>query len=64
VSSSQSADVDARFNYWGGAREEDLEVMIFDRMDVPYLGRVIYNPPGTQPFTLEEAAGRGPTGWQ
>jgi len=58
----QDADVDARFNYWGGDDPERLEEKFFDRKDVSYLGKVIHEPAAAMPFVLEEnteAAGTG-----
>ena len=46
---SQGRDVDARGNWWGSARPEEIEQLIFDREDVPYLGRVRYRPPAPGP---------------
>ncbi|MHB8837236.1 MAG: right-handed parallel beta-helix repeat-containing protein [Candidatus Methylomirabilia bacterium] len=42
---AQAADVDARDNWWGTDRREEIERLIFDRKDVGYLGRVRYDPP-------------------
>ncbi len=42
---SQAADVDARDNWWGTDRREEIERLIFDREDAGYLGRVRYDPP-------------------
>jgi hypothetical protein len=50
---SQPADVDARDNWWGSARLEDIERLIFDREDAGYLGRVRYAPPAPGPWRLE-----------
>jgi hypothetical protein len=58
----QDADIDARFNYWGGDDPERLEEKFFDRKDVSYLGKVIHEPAAATPFVLEEnteAAGTG-----
>ncbi len=41
----QAADVDARDNWWGTGRREEIERLIFDREDADYLGRVRYDPP-------------------
>ena len=35
---SQAADVDARDNWWGTVRREEIERLIFDREDAGYLG--------------------------
>jgi len=42
---SQGADVDARDNWWGTERREEIERMIYDRVDAGYLGRVRFDPP-------------------
>jgi hypothetical protein len=56
----QDRDVDARFNFWGSAVPARIEEMIFDREDVSYLGRVLYDPPESGPFPLSvEGAGEG-----
>lgn len=47
---SQAADVDARDNWWGTDRREEIERLIFDREDVDYLGRVRYDPPASAPW--------------
>lgn len=60
----QDADVDARFNYWGGDDPERLEEKFFDREDVSYLGRVIHEPAEATPFSLEENAAAKGTGAQ
>jgi hypothetical protein len=49
---SQAADVDARDNWWGTARREEIERLIFDREDAGYLGRVRYAPPAPRPWRL------------
>ena len=59
----QEKDVDARYNYWGTGRREQIEERLYDRGDVSYLGRVLYDPPEERPFPLDEAwsaAGRRP----
>ena len=53
----QAADIDARFNYWGGTGPELLEERLFDREDASYLGRVVYEPMESVPFALGEGAG-------
>jgi hypothetical protein len=53
---SQSADVDARDNWWGTDRREEIERVIFDREDVDYLGRVRYDPPAPAPRRAGGAA--------
>ena len=58
----QSADVDARFNYWGGDDPERLEEKFFDRKDASYLGKVIHEPAEATPFPLEENAEASGTG--
>jgi len=45
----QAADVEARENWWGTDRPEEIERLIFDRRDADYLGRVRYDPPATGP---------------
>jgi hypothetical protein len=45
----QAADVEARENWWGTERPEEIERLIFDREDAAYLGRVRYDPPATGP---------------
>jgi hypothetical protein len=49
---SQAADVDARDNWWGTDRREEIERLIFDREDAGYLGRVRYEPPASGPRRL------------
>ena len=49
---SQAADVNARGNWWGTDRSEEIERLIFDREDVGYLGRVRYDPPAKGPWRL------------
>jgi hypothetical protein len=49
---SQAADVDARDNWWGTGRREEIERLIFDREDAGYLGRVRYDPPAPGPWRL------------
>ena len=49
---SQAADVDARDNWWGTGRREEIERLIFDREDAGYLGRVRYDPPASGPWRL------------
>jgi hypothetical protein len=49
---SQAADVDARDNWWGTDRREEIERLIFDREDAGYLGRVRYDPPASGPLRL------------
>jgi hypothetical protein len=46
---SQAADVDARENWWGTGRRDEIERLIFDREDADYLGRVRYDPPASGP---------------
>jgi len=41
---SQADDVDARDNWWGAGRREEIERLIYDREDAEYLGRVRYDP--------------------
>ncbi|HWR96878.1 MAG TPA: right-handed parallel beta-helix repeat-containing protein [Candidatus Methanoperedens sp.] len=50
---SQHADVDAGGNWWGSARPDDVERLIFDRLDADYLGRVRYDAPAPEPLRLE-----------
>jgi parallel beta-helix repeat protein len=52
----QEQDVDARFNYWGGTSEKEIEKMLFDKKDASYLGRVRYTPFEPKPFPLGKAA--------
>lgn len=47
---SQAADVEARENWWGTDRREQIERLIFDQQDADYLGRVRYEPPAPGPF--------------
>jgi len=49
---SQAADVDARGNWWGTSRREEIERLIFDREDAAYLGRVRFDPPAPAPLKL------------
>ncbi len=49
---SQAADVDARENWWGTDRREEIERLIFDKLDADYLGRVRYDPPAAGPWRL------------
>lgn len=53
----QSADVQARENWWGSVRPEEIEALIYDRQDVGYLGRVLYAPPATGPLPTATPAG-------
>ena len=48
----QSADVDARGNWWGTDQREQIERLIYDRLDADYLGRVRYDPPASGPLGL------------
>jgi hypothetical protein len=50
---SQGADVDARNNWWGTVRREEIERLIYDRREAEYLGRVRYDPPATEPWRLD-----------
>lgn len=50
----QESAVDARFNFWGSTVPAEIERAIFDREDVAYLGRVLYDPPEPAPFPLPE----------
>jgi len=50
---SQHADVDARGNWWGSARPEEIDRMLFDQLDADYLGRVRYDAPAPGPLRLE-----------
>jgi hypothetical protein len=45
----QSADIEARGNWWGTVRPEEIERLIYDREDADYLGRVRYDPPAAAP---------------
>lgn len=49
---AQAADVDARENWWGTVRTEEIERLIYDRRDAEYLGRVRYDPIATEPLRL------------
>jgi hypothetical protein len=49
---SQAADVDARGNWWGTDRREQIERQLYDREDAGYLGRVRYEPPAPAPLGL------------
>ena len=44
--------MDARDNWWGTDRREEIERLIFDREDAGYLGRVRYDPPASGPWRL------------
>jgi len=50
---SQAADVDARDNWWGTERREEIERMIYDREDAGYLGRVRYAPPASGSLRID-----------
>ena len=50
---SQAADVEARGNWWGTDRREEVELLVFDREDAGYLGRVRFAPPATGPLHLD-----------
>lgn len=50
---AQAAGVEAGGNWWGTARVEEIERLIFDREDDNYLGRVRYEPPAPAPLLLE-----------
>jgi hypothetical protein len=54
----QAADVEARGNWWGTDRPEEIERLIYDREDADYLGRVRYDPPATAP-RRSASAGQG-----
>jgi hypothetical protein len=55
----QAADVEARGNWWGTVRPEEIERLIYDREDAEYLGRVRYDPPATAPRrTVSTGQGR------
>ena len=45
----QAADVEARGNWWGTGRRDEIERLIYDRQDADYLGRVRYDPPAVGP---------------
>jgi nitrous oxidase accessory protein NosD len=47
IGESQAADLDARGNWWGTERREEIERLIYDREDAGYLGRVRYAPPAS-----------------
>lgn len=47
---AQAADVEARGNWWGTSRREEIEQLLFDREDAGYLGRVRYDPPAGVPL--------------
>ena len=49
---SQAADVEARDNWWGTDRSDEIELLIYDRQDAGYLGRVRYDPPAPGPSRL------------
>jgi hypothetical protein len=49
---SQAADVEARDNWWGTDRREQIELLIYDREDASYLGRVRYEPPAPGPWRI------------
>ena len=50
---SQAADVDARGNWWGTERREEIERMIYDREDAGYLGWVRYAPPASGSLRID-----------
>jgi hypothetical protein len=50
---AQPDDVDARGNWWGTTRPEEIERLIYDRLDADYLGRVRYDPPAAGPLRLD-----------
>ncbi len=50
---AQTADVDARENWWGTVRTEEIERLIYDRLDADYLGRVRYDAPASGPWRLD-----------
>lgn len=50
---AQAADVDARENWWGTTRAEEIERLIYDRRDAEYLGRVRYDPAAEAPWRLD-----------
>jgi len=50
---SQAADVNARGNWWGTERPEEIERMIYDREDAGYLGRVRYAPPASGSLRID-----------
>ncbi len=56
----QARDVDARYNYWGTGDSGEIEEKIFDRGDVAYLGRVIYEPRQSRPPGTESDSGGPP----
>ncbi|RPI37980.1 MAG: right-handed parallel beta-helix repeat-containing protein [Nitrospiraceae bacterium] len=45
-----ASDVSAHLNWWGG---DDIEKIIYDRMDEQSRGRVLYEKPGETPFPYE-----------
>jgi hypothetical protein len=49
----QEADLDARGNWWGTASAPEIERLLYDREDAPYLGRVQYGTPAAAPLALE-----------
>jgi nitrous oxidase accessory protein NosD len=50
---AQAADVDARGNWWGTDRREEIERLVYDREDAAYLGRVLYEPPAPAPWPVQ-----------
>ena len=48
----QAEDVDARDNWWGTGRGEEIDRLIFDRADAGYRGRVRRDPPAPGPLRL------------
>ena len=47
---AQPADVEARGNWWGTDRPEEIERLIYDRLDADYVGRVRYDPAAAGPW--------------
>jgi hypothetical protein len=44
------SDISARLNWWGG---DDIEKIVYDRMDEQSRGRVLYEKPSETPFPYE-----------
>ena len=46
---AQSTDIPAANNFWGSVKIDDVERVIYDKLDSDYLGRVLYDPIATRP---------------
>jgi hypothetical protein len=47
---AQPCDVEAPGNWWGTAQGDQIERLLYDRLDADYLGRVRYDPPAAGPL--------------